>query len=99
LSARRILSLKTGVRMCADRASRCRVASVKETKSDWVKGRGVFNSYPEIISTRYAGAIPNWRNIPHSNTPPLRVAGFEDEDENENEAPFEAKGPDHVPGF
>jgi hypothetical protein len=51
----------------------------------------ISNPLPSICfrsPTRYAGAIPNWRNTPHSNTPSLRVAGFEGEDE--NEAPCEA---------
>ena len=42
-------------------------------------------------TSRYAGAIRTWRITPHSNTPSLRVAGFEDdEDEDEYEAPGEA---------
>jgi hypothetical protein len=47
-----------------------------------------------LPTPRTRGAIPNWRSTPtlqHSNTPSLRVAGFEDEDddEDENEAPHE----------
>jgi hypothetical protein len=36
---------------------------------------------------RMRGAIRTWRRTPTSNTPSLRVAGFEDEDEDEYEAP------------
>jgi len=54
----------------------------------------ISNPPPSIFfrsPTRYAGAIPNWRKTPHSNTPSFRVAGFEDDDEDENEAPCEGR--------
>jgi len=42
---------------------------------------------PFSIPTRYAGAIPTWRS-----TPSLRASGFEDEDDDEDEAPCEGGG-------
>jgi hypothetical protein len=49
-----------------------------------------FATLKALPTPRTRGAIPNWRSTPtlqHSNTPIIRVAGFEDEDE--NEAPHE----------
>jgi hypothetical protein len=40
-----------------------------------------------LATPRTRGAIPNCRSTPYSNTPSLRVTGFEDQDEDENEAP------------
>jgi hypothetical protein len=50
-----------------------------------------FSAAPSASPTHYAGAIPLGAVLQHSTTPSLRVAGFEDEDDDEyeNEAPCE----------
>ena len=50
-----------------------------------------FSAAPSASPTHYAGAIPLGAVLLHSTTPSLRVAGFEDEDDDEyeNEAPCE----------
>ena len=57
----------------------------------WIDAnRDEFSSALSAPPTRYAGAIRIGAILPHSNTPSLRVAGFEDEDDDEDE--YEAPG-------